>query len=101
MWVDYLINKEQVLIAFSKLVKIDLAQALRDGGSIFGDEGPRVKGCAKKAKNKAVWNPVTLALGLNDVYRVPMPHLKRAFHGHEFLYAWITEWEHSFALLGK
>jgi hypothetical protein len=95
------ISKEQVLMAFSSLVKIDLDQALCDGGGIFGDEGARIKGSAKRAKNKALWNPVTLALGLNDVYRVPMPHLKRAFNAHDFLYAWAAEWHHSLALLGK
>lgn len=94
------INKEEVLIAFSSLVKIDLEQALASGG-IFGDEGARIKGSGKKARNKAVWNPVTLALGLNDVYRVPMSHLKRAFNTHAFLYAWTAEWEHTLALLGK
>ncbi|KAF3996606.1 hypothetical protein [Glaciimonas immobilis] len=95
------INKEQVLIAFARLVKIDLAQALDAGGGIFGDEGSRVKGSTKKAKNKIVWNPVTLALGLNDVYRVPLPHLKRAFSSHEFLDAWAAEWHKTMALLGK
>jgi len=95
------INREEVLIAFSSLVKIDLEQALASGGGIFGDEGARIKGSEKKAKNKAVWNPVTLALGLNDVYRVPMSHLKRAFNTHAFLYAWSAEWEHTLALLGK
>ena len=95
------INQEQVLMAFSSLVKIDLEQALGSGGGIFGDEGARVKGSAKKAKNKAVWNPVTLALGLNDVYRVPMSHLKRAFNAHDFLYPWAAEWNHTLALLGK
>ena len=95
------INKEQVLMAFASLIKIDLEQALGSGGGIFGDDGARVKGSAKKAKNKAVWNPVTLALGLNDVYRVPMSHLKRAFNAHDFLYAWATEWNHTLALLGK
>ena len=95
------INRDEVLIAFSSLVKIDLEQALASGGGIFGDEGARIKGSGKKAKNKAVWNPVTLALGLNDVYRVPMSHLKRAFTTHAFLYAWSAEWEHTLALLGK
>jgi hypothetical protein len=42
-----------------------------------------------------------LALGLNDVYRVPMSHLKRAFNAHDFLHAWATEWDHTLALLGK
>jgi hypothetical protein len=95
------INKEQVLMAFGSLARIDLAQALAAGGGLFGDDGARVKGSARKAKNKAVWNPVTLALGLNDVYRVPMSHLKRAFNAHDFLYAWDTEWKQSLALLGK
>ena len=95
------INKEQVLMAFSRLVKLDLEQALDSGGGIFGDDGARVKGSAKKAKNKAAWNPITLALGLNDVYRVPMPHLKRAFKTHDFLEAWATEWDRTLALLGK
>jgi hypothetical protein len=91
------IDKEQVLMAFSSLVKIDLEQALGSGGGIFGDDGARVK----KAKNKAVWNPITLALGFNDAYRVPMSHLKRAFDAHDFLYPWAAEWNHTLALLGK
>jgi hypothetical protein len=95
------INKEQVLTAFGSLVRIDLAAALAAGGGIFGDDGARVKGSARKSKNKAVWNPVTLALGLNDVYRVPMSHLKRAFKAHDFLYDWDPEWNHTLALLGK
>lgn len=95
------INKEQVLLAFAALVKIDLEQALGGGGGIFGDDGARVKGSAKRAKNKAVWNPVTLALGLNDAYRVPMPHLKRAFNAHDFLHPWAAQWNHTLALLGK
>lgn len=95
------INQEEVLTAFASLVKIDLEQTLDSGGGIFGDEGARVKGSARKAKNKAVWNPVTLALGLNDVYRVPIPHLKRAFNAHDFLYPWAAEWNQTLALLGK
>ncbi|MFL6673261.1 MAG: hypothetical protein ACJ8LG_08225 [Massilia sp.] len=95
------ISKEQVVEAFGRLVRIDLAQALDSGGGIFGDDGARVKGGARKAKNKAIWNPVTLALGLNDVYRVPMPQLKKAFAAHDFLYAWAEEWDHSLALLRK
>lgn len=95
------ISKDQVLIAFAKLVKIDLEQALDGGGGIFGDEGARVKGSTKKSKNKIVWNPITLALGLNDVYRVPMSPLKRAFSTHDFLDAWAAEWQHTLTLLGK
>ena len=95
------INRDEVLIAFAGMVRIDLDQALNAGGGIFGDDGARVKGSARKAKNKALWNPVTLALGLNDVYRVPMSQLKRAFTTHEFLDAWSAEWNQSLALLGK
>jgi hypothetical protein len=95
------INKEQVLTAFAGLAKIDLDQALGSGGGIFGDEGARVKGSAKKGKGKTVWNPVTLALGLNEVYRVPISRLNKAFDAHGFLDDWTAEWKHSLALLGK
>ena len=95
------INKDQVLVAFGSLVKIDLAQALAGAGGIFGDEGARVKGSAAKSKNKAVWNPVTLALGLNDVYRVPIPHLKRVFNTHDFLESWVAQWNQTLTLLSK
>lgn len=95
------INKEQVLMAFARLVRIDMEKALDDAGGIFGDDGARVKSSARKSKKHAVWNPVTLALGLNDVYRVPMPHLKKAFNSHDFLDEWIDEWTHTMALLGK
>ena len=95
------IYKAQVLSAFASLVKIDLAQALDSGGGIFGDDGARVKSSTKKARNKIVWNPITLALGLNDVYRVPMSHLKRAFDTQESLDAWADEWRHTLTLLKK
>ena len=95
------IGKEQVLAAFSRLVRFDLEQALADGGGIFGDDGARVKGSARKAKNKALWNPVTLALGLNEVHRVPMPQLKRVFGAHAFLDEWTDQWDQTLALLGK
>ncbi len=95
------INREQVLRAFANLVRINLDQALTEAGGIFGDDGARVKGSARKSKNKALWNPVTLALGLNDVYKVPMSHLKRAFQGHDFLAAWSSEWQRTLTLLGK
>lgn len=103
------IDCQQVMDAFARLVRIDLEQALAGGGGMFGDDGARVKGSARKAnsngknkaKNKALWNPVTLALGLNDVYRVPLAHLTRAFHAHDFLDDWVGEWNQTLALLGK
>ncbi len=95
------IGRDQVLAAFGSLLRIDLAKALDGGEAIFGDEGARVKGSAKKGKSKALWNPVTLALGLNDLYRVPLPHLKKVFKAHDFLWAWDAHWNHTLALLGK
>lgn len=95
------ISRDQVLAAFAGTLKLDLAKALDDAGGIFGDDGARVKGSARKSKKAALWNPVTLALGLNDVYRVPIGQLKRAFKTHEFLEAWSGQWEQSLSLLGK
>ncbi|MEC5217630.1 hypothetical protein RCH09_002590 [Actimicrobium sp. GrIS 1.19] len=95
------IHRDQVLAAFAGLVRIDLAQALAAGGGIFGDDGARVKASTRKGKNNIVWNPVTLALGLNDVHRVPLSHLKRAFQTHDFLHEWAGEWDQSLALLGN
>ena len=95
------INAAQVLAAFGPLVRIDLRQALLDAGGVFGDEGARVKGSAKKGKANTVWNPITLALGLNDVYRVPVGALRRAFMAHDFLHEWQHEWDQTLALLGK
>jgi hypothetical protein len=90
-----------VLAAFAGLVKLDLDRALTEAGGIFGDDGARVKASAKKSAKKAVWNPVTLALGLNEVYRVPLPQLRRAFKTHDFLAPWEGNWNQTLALLGK
>ncbi|SFU90883.1 hypothetical protein [Pseudoduganella namucuonensis] len=95
------IGKAQVMEAFSRIVKMDLDKALDDAIGIFGDDGARVKASAKKSKRNAVWNPVTLALGLHDVYRVPLGPLKRAFKTHDFLYDWEGDWDESLRLLGK
>lgn len=95
------INREQVLAAFAGMARLDLEQALTDALGIFSDDGARVKSSVKKTKKNAVWNPITLALGLNDVYRVPISRLKKAFQQHEFLHEWVPEWEQSLALLGK
>ncbi|MEO7494580.1 MAG: hypothetical protein ABIT83_19595 [Massilia sp.] len=95
------INQVQAVAAFGSLVRIDLARALAAGEGIFGDEGARVKGSAKKGKSKTLWNPITLALSLNDNYRVPISHLKRSFQAHDFLWDWEGEWKTSLTLLGK
>nr|WP_315472165.1 hypothetical protein [uncultured Undibacterium sp.] len=95
------ITKEQALLAFAGLVKINLDTALMSGEAIFGDEGARIKSSTKAAKNKWQWNPVTLALGLNDNYRVPMSRLKRVFIEHDFLMPWAAQWHDTLALLGE
>lgn len=95
------ITKEQALLAFASLVKINLETALMSGEAIFGDDGARIKSSTKGAKNKWLWNPVTLALGLNDNYRVPMSRLKRVFLEHEFLMPWMAQWDDTLALLGE
>ena len=95
------ISKDEVMAAFSSMLRTDMSRALDDAGGIFGDEGARIKGSARKSKKQAMWNPVTLALGMNDAYRVPIPQLKRAFQAHDFLYPWLGQWNESLALLGK
>jgi hypothetical protein len=95
------ISKAEVLAAFSGFVRLDLAHELDAAVGIFGDDGARVKASARKSKRNAVWNPVTLALGLHEVYRVPLGPLKRAFKSRDFLYAWESNWEESLRLIGK
>lgn len=97
----YGIGKAEVLAAFGRLVRLDLDKALDDAIGIFGDDGARVKASARKSKRNAVWNPVTLALGLHDVYGAPIGPLKRAFASHDFLHAWRDDWDRSLYLLGK
>ncbi|HEY0060752.1 MAG TPA: hypothetical protein VGC21_01450 [Telluria sp.] len=93
------ITADEVVAAFGAMVRIDLAAALAAAEGIFSDDGSRIKSSTKKGKNKTMWHPVTLALGLNDMYRVPLPRLTKAFQSHEFLSAWTHEWELSLALL--
>ncbi|RZT10217.1 hypothetical protein SAMN05216319_1326 [Duganella sp. CF402] len=95
------IGKDEVLTAFAGMVRLDLARALDEAIGIFGDDGARVKASARKSKRNAVWNPVTLALGLHDVYRVPFGPLKRAFKTHDFLSPWQGAWDESLRLLGQ
>lgn len=95
------IGKAEVLAAFGPVVRMNLEKALDDAIGIFGDDGARVKASVRKSKRNAVWNPVTLALGLHDVYRAPLGALKRAFKTHDFLVGWEADWEQSLRLLGK
>ena len=95
------IGKAEVMAAFAGIVRLPLEQALDQALGLFGDDGARVKASVRKSKRNALWNPVTLALGLHDVYRVPLGPLKRAFKMHDFLHPWEDDWEQSLRLLGK
>ena len=95
------IGKAQLVEAFGAHARMDLGKALDDAIGIFGDDGARIKTSARKSARHAVWNPVTLALGLHDVYRVPLGTLRRAFASHAFLFDWQDNWEQSLHLLGK
>ncbi len=95
------IGKADVLAAFGPIVRMNLEKSLDDAIGIFGDDGARVKASVRKSKRNAVWNPVTLALGLHDVYRAPLGALKRAFKTHDSLLDWNENWEQSLRLLGK
>lgn len=96
------ITKEQVLIAFESLVScIDLKKALGNGKGLFGESGARTQKGARGGKHDALWNPVTLAVGLNENYSVPWPHLKRAFFDHPFLSKWADEWRDKLDLLDE
>jgi len=95
------ITRAEVLAAFGPVVRMNLEKALDDAIGIFGDDGARVKASVRKSKRNAVWNPVTLALGLHDVYRAPLGALKRAFKTHDCLLEWEANWEQSLRLLGK
>lgn len=94
------IPKVEVLAAFGHVARFDLGKSLDDAIGIFGDDGARVKASAKKSKKNAVWNPVTLALGLHEVHRVPLGALKRAFATQDILAPWRGDWEQSLRLLG-
>lgn len=95
------IGRHEVLAAFGAHARMDLGKALDDAIGIFGDDGARIRASVRKSKRNALWNPVTLALGLNDVYRVPLGPLRRAFKTHDFLLDWEDNWEQSLRLLGK
>jgi hypothetical protein len=95
------LNKDEIVELFGGLVKMDLAKSLADAIGIFGDDGARVRKNSRAGKNSYLWNPVTLALGLHDVHRVPMPRLKKAFAVEPELRPWKDAWNESLRLLGE
>ncbi|MCU6501467.1 hypothetical protein LPN04_27055 [Rugamonas sp. A1-17] len=95
------LTKDEVIHIFGGMARLDLEKSLASGIGIFGDDGARVRKNSRTGKNTHLWNPVTLALGLNDVYRVPMSHLKKAFATQPDLRPWKAAWLESLALLGE
>jgi hypothetical protein len=94
-------TKEEIIWVFGGMVKMDLGKSLTSAIGIFGDDGARVRKNSRAGKNSYLWNPVTLALGLNDVYRVPMPRLKKIFATQPELSPWKAAWLESLRLLGE
>ena len=97
------LERNEILQAFAGVGtgKINLEQGMLKGEGIFGDDGARVRKNSRGGKNNYLWNPVTLAFGLHDVHRVPMPHLKKAFATQPQLRPWKAAWLESLALLGE
>jgi hypothetical protein len=88
------ITKQQVLTAFEELLKgkLRLGKALGDGKGLFGDTQARTRKGTRGGKHAALWNPVILAIGLNDQYKISLPSLKKAFYDNKFLKEWLEEW---------
>ena len=95
------LGREQILLAFAGVGKVDLDKGLASGVGIFGDDGARVRKNSRGGKNSHLWHPVTLAFGLHDVHRVPMAHLKKAFATQPLLRDWKADWLESLRLLGE
>ena len=95
------LGREQFLLAFAGVGKVDLDKGMAGGVGIFGDDGARVRKNSRGGKNSHLWHPVTLAFGLHDVHRVPMAHLKKAFATQPLLREWKADWLESLRLLGE
>lgn len=87
------ILKNQAIIAFGGLVKIDLAGAMEEG-KIWLQDARVSRGARGRYQSK--WNPVLLAIALHEHKRVSKARLNQAFFANEFLLPWLEEWkEHS------
>ena len=97
------LERSEIVQAFAGVGggKLNLEQGMLKGEGVFGDDGARVRKNSRGGKNNYLWNPVTLAFGLHDVHRVPMPHLKKAFATQPLLRPWKAAWLESLELLGE
>ncbi|MEC5159775.1 MULTISPECIES: hypothetical protein [unclassified Janthinobacterium] len=86
------ITKNQARTAFAGLVEINLEKRLGDACGLYGDEGARVQAGSRGGRHPSLWNPVLLALGLNEQNGVALHKLNNAFRDHRFLAVWQDEW---------
>ncbi len=87
------ITKNQVVIAFGRLTKINLSKALANGKGLFGQGQAKITRGTKGGRHAALWDPVILAVGFYENYQAPRAHLNRVFTDNHFLTPWWEEWK--------
>ena len=87
------ITKSQVLTAFSDLTRIDLAKALANGKGLYSKSQAKVVDGTPGSRHAALWDPVILAVGFYENYRVPRAKLNKVFMEHQFLTPWWDKWK--------
>jgi hypothetical protein len=87
------ITKSQVLTAFSALTRIDLAKALANGKGLYSKDQAKVVDGTPGSRHAALWDPVMLAVGFYENYRVPRTKLNKVFLDHQFLAPWWEKWK--------
>lgn len=84
------ITKDQALIAFESLVKINLKSAMEDKPKWIKD-ACLDKGAPGK-KHPSLWDPVILGIAIREQCNVPKSKLTHAFLDHPFLQDWRNDW---------
>lgn len=87
------ITKGQVLTAFSDLTHIGLAKALANGKGLYSKDQAKVVDGTPGSRHAALWDPVILAVGFYENYRVPRAKLNKVFLDHQFLAPWWEKWK--------
>lgn len=87
------ITKNQVLTAFSDLTRIDLAKALANGKGLYSKDQAKVVDGTPGSRHAALWDPVILAAGFYENYRVSRAKLNKVFVDHQFLAPWWEKWK--------
>lgn len=86
------IDKQQVVTAFDKLLDIDVPRALSMGRGIFSEKASRVQRGSKGGRHSGLWDPVYIAIAMNETYGVPRFKLNKVFVEYEFLSPWRDAW---------